>query len=288
MTLTDAERANALRLIELALAEDLGTTGDRTTLALIPAGQVASAAFVVRPGGVIAGLPVVKLVLMAVDPTLQFTPLVADGSRVEPKTTVATVFGPLRSILSAERTALNFLQRLSGVATLTRRFVEHVTGLPAEILDTRKTTPGWRLLEKYAVRAGCGTNHRIGLYDAILIKDNHIAGVDGDVVRAVERARTYPGNEGLTVEIEVDSLDQLRAVLPVRPEIVLLDNMTNDQLKAAVEMRNGLSPVTKLEASGGVNLSTIRGIAETGVDRISVGAMTHSATALDIGLDFLS
>ncbi len=283
-----AETLSALRLIDLALAEDLGTTGDRTTLALIPPEAVATAAFVARAPGVVAGLPVAKLVLAAVSRDLRLDCSVADGTKVEAKTTIATVVGPQRAILVAERTALNFLQRLSGVATQSRRFVDAVAGLPAKILDTRKTTPGWRLLEKYAVRTGGAANHRIGLSDAILIKDNHIAGVGGDVRLAVERARAYPGNSGLPVEIEVDSLAQLDRVLPAKPEIVLLDNMPPATMREAVLRRNAASPGTLLEASGGVTLATVRGIAETGVDRVSVGALTHSVAALDIALDFLA
>ena len=290
MPLTAAETAAARALIALALAEDLGDTGDRTSLATIAAEAMASAAFVGRAPGVVAGVSVAEWVCTAVDANLTFRAELSDGSTVQRDTRIATVSGSLRSVLAAERTALNFLQRLSGVATLTRKFVDAVAGLPVQLLDTRKTTPGWRLLEKLAVRAGGGTNHRIGLYDAILIKDNHIAGLGepGSAVRrSVELARAYPGNAGLSVEVEVDSLDQLRQVLPVHPEIVLLDNMTNEQLREAVTIRNAMSPGTKLEASGGVNLSTVRGIAETGVDRISVGAVTHSAVALDIGLDYL-
>lgn len=291
MPLSTSEAAAARALIALALAEDLGDTGDRTSLATIPADTTATAAFVARSPGTVAGLPVAELVCVAVDPGLTFLADVPDGSPVVRGTRIATISGSLRSILAAERTALNFLQRLSGIATLTRKFADAVAGLPVQILDTRKTTPGWRLLEKMAVRAGGGTNHRIGLYDAILIKDNHIAGL-GDpasaVRRSVELARAYPGNAGLPVEVEVDSIDQLRQVLPVMPEIVLLDNMSNEQLREAVAIRDGISPSTKLEASGGVNLTTVRGIAETGVDRISVGAVTHSAVALDIGLDYLA
>jgi len=290
MPLTAAETVAARALISLALAEDLGDTGDRTSLATIPAEATATAAFVARTPGVVAGVSVAGLVCAAVDATLTYRAELADGSPVQRGTRIATVWGSLRSVLAAERTALNFLQRLSGVATLTRKFVDVVDGLPVQLLDTRKTTPGWRLLEKHAVRAGGGTNHRIGLYDAILIKDNHIAGLGepGSAVRrSVELARAYPGNAGLSVEVEVDSLDQLRQVLPVRPEIVLLDNMTNEHLREAVAIRNALSPETRLEASGGVNLNTVRGIAEAGVDRISVGAVTHSAVALDIGLDYL-
>jgi nicotinate-nucleotide pyrophosphorylase (carboxylating) len=285
MTLTAAETAAARAIIGLALAEDLGDTGDRTTLATIPASTQATAAFVARVPGVVAGTPVAAMVCHAVDPKLKVAFTVEDGYVNDAKTTVGTVTGSLRSILIAERTALNFLQRLSGVATLTAKYVAAVAGTRAVILDTRKTTPGWRLLEKYAVRCGGGVNHRIGLYDAILIKDNHIAGVGGDVVVAVERARALPGNAGLPVEIEVDSLEQLTQVLTVKPEIVLLDNMSAAMMTEAVAIRDATNRSTLLEASGGVTLATVAGIAATGVDRISVGAITHSATALDIALD---
>jgi nicotinate-nucleotide pyrophosphorylase (carboxylating) len=311
-SLTTAEAGAADALIRLALAEDLGTTGDRTSLATIPETTQGRAAFVARSVGVVAGLPIAARVCAAVGGDLSFspallefldrlsvprpeprgqltfTPEVADGTPTQRGTVLATVSGSLRAILAAERTALNFLQRLSGVASLTRKFVEAASGFRAKILDTRKTTPGWRLLEKYAVRAGGGTNHRVGLFDGILIKDNHLAGIGGDVRRAVKAARTYPGNAVLPVEVEVDTLEQLEHALAVKADIVLLDNMTLDQLRAAVERRDAISPATLLEASGGVNLSTVGAIAATGVDRISVGALTHSAPALDIGLDYLS
>ncbi len=287
-SLTPAEAAAAGSLIRLALAEDLGDAGDRTSLATIPTATRSRAAFVARSVGVVAGLPVADLVCRAVSADLAFAPAVPDGTATERGTVLATVFGPLRAILAAERTALNFLQRLSGVASLTRTFVDAAAGFPAKVLDTRKTTPGWRLLEKYAVRAGGGTNHRVGLYDGILIKDNHLAGIGGDVRRAVEAARTYPGNAGLPVEVEVDTLDQLEHALAVRADIVLLDNMSLEQLRAAVARRDAVAPGVLLEASGGVNLATVRDIAATGVDRISVGALTHSAPALDIGLDYVS
>lgn len=309
-SLSAAETSAADALIRLALAEDLGSTGDRTSLATIPETTQARAAFVARTDGVVAGLPIAARVCAAVGGDLNFspalleffdrlsvqrpelrgqlvfTPEVPDGTLTQRGTVLATVSGPLRAILAAERTALNFLQRLSGVASLTRKFVDASSGFRAKILDTRKTTPGWRLLEKYAVRAGGGTNHRVSLYDGILIKDNHLAGIGGDVRRAVETARAYPGNAGLSVEVEVDTLEQLEPALEVKADIVLLDNMTLDQLRTAVERRDAVSPGTLLEASGGVNLSTVRDIAATGVDRISVGALTHSAPALDIGLDF--
>ena len=222
-----------------------------------------------------------------VDPALGFAVQVNDGSCLERGKTIATVSGSLRSILAAERTALNFLQHLSGIASLTRKFVEAAAGFRAKILDTRKTTPGWRLLEKYAVRMGGGVNHRMGLFDAILIKDNHLAGLKADLRKAVEMARAYPGNSGLPAEVEVDSLGQLEDALAVRAEIVLLDNMNLDELRAAVARRDAVAPSVLLEASGGVNLFTVRDIASTGVDRISVGALTHSAPALDIALDYL-
>jgi nicotinate-nucleotide pyrophosphorylase (carboxylating) len=276
------------RLVELALAEDLGPAGDRTSTSVIPAAASGKAAFVARSGGVIAGLPAVELVAAAVSAELLVEATVTDGTRVGPKSVIATIAGPLRAILVTERTALNFLQRLSGIATLTRRYVDAVAGTRAQILDTRKTTPGWRLLEKYAVRMGGGHNHRVGLYDGILIKDNHLAGLSGDVRKAVRLARSLPANAGLPVEVEVDSLDQLAHALLEQPEIVLLDNMGPDQLRQAVATRNQTSPATRLEASGGVALETVRAIAETGVDRVSVGALTHSAPALDIALDYQS
>jgi nicotinate-nucleotide pyrophosphorylase (carboxylating) len=228
------------------------------------------------------------MVLKTVDSALEFQPVVNDGSRVLRGDRLAVASGSMRSILTSERTALNFLQRLSGVATQTRTFVDAVAGLPVAILDTRKTTPGWRLLEKYAVRMGGGQNHRIGLYDGILIKDNHLAAlgdVRGAVAVAVNSARKMV-RAGLTVEVEVETLDQLDQALTCAPDIVLLDNMTLEQMRECVRRRNAVAPAVKLEASGGVNLATVRGIAETGVDRISVGALTHSAPALDIALDF--
>jgi nicotinate-nucleotide pyrophosphorylase (carboxylating) len=286
-TFSPDEATACRRLIELAIAEDLGPTGDRTSIATIPARTQATAAFVARSPGVIAGLPAAAMVVHSIDSSLTFTVIVRDGDSVAQGTSLATVSGSLRSILAAERIALNFLQRLSGVATLTCKFVEAVTGSYARILDTRKTTPGWRLLEKYAVRMGGGTNHRLGLNDGILIKDNHLAGLGGDIGKAIETARAYPGNEGLPVEVEVETLEQLEKALAVPADIVLLDNMTTAQLRDAVVLRNKAAPGVLLEASGGVNLLTVREIAATGVDRISVGSLTHSAPALDIALDYL-
>jgi nicotinate-nucleotide pyrophosphorylase (carboxylating) len=273
----------------LALAEDLDQAGDRTSRATIPADLQGRAAFVARVAGVVAGLPVVALVLEAVDRTVRFDPLVADGATVAPGNRLANVAGPMRSILTAERTALNFLQRLSGVATLTRRYVQlAATGGRARVLDTRKTTPGWRLIEKYAVRQGGGHNHRMGLFDGLLIKDNHLAALGGgpDAIRkAVEAARAQA--PGLPVEVEVDTAEQFAAALACRPDIILLDNMRADLMRQRVELRDKYAPTVRLEASGGVNLQTIAAIAATGVDFISVGALTHSAVAVDIALDYL-
>ncbi|MCS6864264.1 MAG: carboxylating nicotinate-nucleotide diphosphorylase [Gemmataceae bacterium] len=285
--LNPAEMTAADTLIRLALDEDLGAMGDRTSLATIPETAHATAAFVARSAGVVAGLPIAQRVCTAVCRDLQFTALVSDGTASYRGLVLAQVSGPLRAILAAERTALNFLQRLSGIASLTRQFVDAVQGYMVQILDTRKTTPGWRLLEKYAVRAGGGTNHRLGLFDGILIKDNHLAGLGGDIRQAITAARNYPGNRHLPVEIEVDNLEQLEIALLAAADIVLLDNMSLEQLRLAVARRNAIAPKVLLEASGGVNLQTVRAIAATGVDRISVGALTHSAPALDIGLDYV-
>jgi nicotinate-nucleotide pyrophosphorylase (carboxylating) len=283
-----AEAEACRRLIDLALAEDLGSVGDVTSQAIIPAESEGRAVFVVRVPGVVAGLPAAAMVCSAVGTRLHFDFLVADGKAVSPGERLARVSGPMRGILAAERTALNFLQRLSGVATRTRRFVEAVDGRSARILDTRKTTPGWRLVEKYAVRCGGGFNHRAGLYDAILIKDNHLAALGGDfttVAAALEAFRKSSGQH-LPVVIEVDSLQQLEKALTCLPDVVLLDNMKPDILREAVQRRNVLAPSVQLEASGGVNLSTVAAVADTGVDRISVGELTHSAPALDIALDY--
>jgi nicotinate-nucleotide pyrophosphorylase (carboxylating) len=284
-----AETEACGRLVQLALDEDLGTGEDVTSVATIPCEQTGEAVLVARQGGVVAGIAATLLVANRIDSLLFVDVLVPDGRTVEPGTELALIKGPMRSILTMERTALNFVQRLTGVATQTRRYVNAVAGLPVKILDTRKTTPGWRLLEKYAVRCGGGHNHRIGLYDGVLIKDNHIAPFGGGaeaVTKAIRAARERVGKT-VTVEVEVDTLDQLDAALVAGPDIVLLDNMSLDQMREAVRRRNAVAPSVQLEASGGVTLDTVRGIAETGVDRISVGALTHSAPALDIALDYL-
>ena len=239
-----------------------------------------AAAFVARKAGCIAGFDCARIAVRLLDPGATFDALVHDGADVEAGDVLARINGDARALLAAERTALNLLQRLSGVATLTRAFVHAVEGTRAKIVDTRKTTPGLRALEKHAVRCGGGVNHRFGLDDAILIKDNHIA-VCGGVARAVERARAAHGWL-MKLEVEVDTLDQLREALAAKPDVVLLDNFSVEDLRTAVGLAAGK---VALEASGGVTLATVRAIAETGVDAISVGALTHSAPALDIGLD---
>jgi len=289
MNFSLAETAACGLLVEMALEEDLGAAGDVTSRAIIPPDWTGRAAFIARSAGVLAGLPAVGSVFAAVDANLTLQPLHEDGARLEPGQRIAIGVGPLGSLLTAERTALNFLQRLSGIATMTRRYVDAVAGLPVKILDTRKTTPGWRLLEKYAVRCGGGQNHRLGLYDGVLIKDNHLAALGGGpeaLELAVYRTRQELKHP-MILEVEVDAIDQLQAALARLPNIVLLDNMTLDQLQDAVQLRNLVAPGVNLEASGGVTLETVRAIAETGVDRISVGALTHSAPALDIALDYL-
>ncbi len=276
---TDARVQN---LVRMALDEDLAGIGDVTSQALLPKAS-ASTHMVARESCVVAGLPIAERVFLTVDPSLRVERLVEDATLVDPGTPLLLVSGAAAGILSAERTALNFVQRLSGIATLTRRYVEKVEDLGTRILDTRKTTPGWRALEKYAVRCGGGSNHRIGLYDQVLIKDNHLAhwrraGADlPAAVRAVRQAAP-----GLLVEVEADTLAQVRSLLEARPDWILLDNMTFPELTAAVELCRG---ICKTEASGGITLDTLRGVAETGVDAISVGALTHSVRAVDIALD---
>jgi nicotinate-nucleotide pyrophosphorylase (carboxylating) len=288
---TPAETAACHHLIKLALQEDLGREPswqqDVTSFSTILPNYNGKAAVVARARGVVAGLPAAALVCSAVDYRLRWEALLEDGAIVEAGTRIAVLSGPMQSLLAAERTALNFLQRLSGVATITRRYVDAVAGLPCQILDTRKTTPGWRLLEKYAVRCGGGTNHRMGLYDMVLIKDNHLAPLRGHlgIEQVISQARRHTHGK-LPIEIEVDTLEQYDEALKAGPDMVLLDNMTNDQMREAVRRRNQAGSKVLLEASGGVNLQTVRAIAETGVDRISVGALTHSAPALDIALDY--
>jgi nicotinate-nucleotide pyrophosphorylase (carboxylating) len=286
---TRADAAACRRLVDLSLAEDLGTIGDRTSQVLIPTSALGKASIVSRSRGVLSGLPTTLLVIATANDSVTLEPLMSDGERLEPGRTIARLKGSLRTILTLERTILNFLQRLSGIATLTQKYVDETVGTKALILDTRKTIPGWRLLDKYAVRCGGGTNHRMGLFDGILIKDNHVACLGGDlhaICRAVDTVRQNPASRDLPIEVEVDTLQQLEVVLPLHPEIVLLDNFSLSDIQTAVVARDHTSPSTKLEASGGVTLSTVRDIARTGVDRISVGAITHSAPALDIALDY--
>ena len=277
---------NARTLIDLALAEDIGT-GDVTSLYFVPEDRIARAFIVARSEGVVSGAEVAHAGFRAVDAALDIAVLIPDGSRVAAGAMVLRIEGPARSILTAERTALNFLQRLSGVASLARRYDEAVAGTGARILDTRKTTPGYRLLEKAAVVHGGGTNHRIGLYDRAMVKDNHLVAEGGLEALQAAISKLKAERPGVEVELEADRLDQFEAFLRLDGvDHILLDNMSLEEMRRAVELRNGRT-LPQLEASGGVNLATVRGIAETGVDFISVGALTHSAPSLDLGLDFV-
>lgn len=268
-------------LVAMALKEDLGRAGDITSAATIPAGRPARAEFRARQPGVVAGTQFIAAAFGALDPTVNVEIRLPDGSRLAGGEVIASVSGNARAILSAERVALNFLGRLSGIATLTARYVEKVAHTHSAIVCTRKTTPGLRAIEKYAVRCGGGMNHRFGLDDAILIKDNHIA-VAGGIGAALDAARAAAGHL-VRVEIEVDNLDQLREVLANgKADVVMLDNMSPALMAEGVAMVAGRM---KIEASGGVRLETVAAIAESGVDMISVGALTHSASVLDIGLD---
>jgi nicotinate-nucleotide pyrophosphorylase (carboxylating) len=267
-------------VVRAALLEDLGRAGDVTAQACIDEDATLTAAFVARQEGVVAGLACARHAVFALDPSARFTEAVHDGDAIEPGAVLARVTARARALLSAERTALNLLGRLSGVASLTAKYAKAVEGTGARIADTRKTTPGLRALEKYAVRCGGGVNHRFGLDDAILIKDNHIAACGG-AAKAVERAKAFAGHL-MKVEVEVDTLEQLDEVLPLAPDTIMLDNFALLDLREAVRRVAG---ACVLEASGGVNLATVRAIAETGVNVISVGALTHSVSVLDIGLD---
>ena len=289
------------KLIALAISEDIGTPGDITTMALVPQHAVGKAVMQSRQAGVVAGLVAVPTIALLIDSRLNWEPILCDGDAIsEGRTPLGTISGPVTSILAVERIILNLVGRLCGIATLTRSYVDAIAGTNARIYDTRKTTLGWRRLEKYAVRCGGGMTHRTGLFDAILIKDNHLAfGASADAgtggrytpAQAVRKTREWiehhvQNSMPPLVEIEVDSLEQLAEVLPESPDIVLLDNMTPERIREAIAMRDKLGVTTELEASGGVNLKTVRAIAETGVERISVGALTHSAISLDIGLDY--
>jgi nicotinate-nucleotide pyrophosphorylase (carboxylating) len=266
--------------VRAALDEDLGRAGDITTMATIPAHMQASAVMAARKDGVVCGLPLAEAAFRIIDPALIFEPLVEEGAHVPAKTPVARIKGNARAILTAERVALNYACRLSGIATLTAEFVELVKHTNAKICCTRKTTPNLRAFEKYAVRCGGAMNHRFGLDDAVLIKDNHIA-VAGGIREALRAAKAAAGHL-VKVEIEVDTLDQLREVVDEGADFVLLDNMSVAQMREAVKIAAGK---VKLEASGGINRNTVKEIAETGVDLISSGALTHSAPILDLGLD---
>ena len=267
-------------VIERAYAEDLGDQGDVTSLSVIDPLQTNRADLIARERGCIAGIPVAGMCFAYIDPHVETSAFCDDGDEVDPGTVLLTVEGPTVSLLTAERVALNLLGRMSGIATLTRRYVDAVTGTKAQISDTRKTTPGLRALEKYAVAAGGGRNHRFGLYDAVLIKDNHIAAASS-IAEAVTRARAAVGPD-VVVQVEVDDLDQLAEVLVTEADAVLLDNMGPELLRTAVDMVDG-----KLltEASGGVDLDTVGTVARSGVDVISVGALTHSARTLDVAMD---
>ncbi len=270
-----------MALVRAALDEDRAFE-DVTTLATVTPGHRARADFVARRDGIVAGLPLAIAAFQLLDSHIDVRVDVKDGSAVTKGQTLLHLSGPARGILSAERVALNFAQRLSGVATMTAKYVALVKGTSAKILDTRKTTPGWRQLEKYAVRCGGGTNHRTTLADAVLIKDNHLAACGGDVAVAIRRAREFAA-PGMLIQVECDTVAQVKAALAAGAQALLLDNMPNHALRECVELAKGKAWT---EASGGVSLETVRGIAETGVDRISIGALTHSAPSLDLALDF--
>ena len=272
--------------VRAALAEDIGG-GDVTSLATVPAGTTFTVVMRAREPLVVAGLAFAEAAFRKLSPAVRLKRLARDGQRVKAGAGLLKISGPARAILSAERVALNFVQRLSGVATLTAHYVATIRGTAAQILDTRKTTPGWRRFEKYAVACGGGRNHRFGLYDLVLIKDNHLAALreakPNAVAAAIQRARKkFPQ---LQVEVEADTLAQVKQAVAAGADIILLDNMTPAQLRQAVKLVAGRA---RTEASGGVNLKTVRVIAQTGVDFISVGALTHSACSVDIGLDFES
>lgn len=271
------------RIIQLALEEDIGS-GDITGRATIPAEIQANGHFLAKSPGVISGLEVARLVFAELDTAVVLDPVVSDSDQVSPGTVLAYLRGPARSVLAGERVALNFIQRLSGVATATARYVSAIQGTRARIIDTRKTTPGMRVLEKEAVRHGGGHNHRFGLADGVLIKDNHLAAIGGQdrIARAIMAAREIAPHT-MRIEVEVTTLEELDQALAARADVVLLDNMTIAEMAEAVQRTAGRA---LLEASGGITLETVREVAETGVDLISIGALTHSSPSLDISLDF--
>ena len=280
--------ASVAWLLDAAVREDLGT-GDLTSQAVVTPGTRARGHFVARAPGVLAGGPLLAPLFQRVHASVEITLHKADGDSLATGDTIAVIEGPAIAVLSGERVALNFLQRLSGIATMARRFARKAEPHGARILDTRKTTPGWRTLAKYAVLAGGGTNHRMGLYDQVLIKDNHLLLAEqrwpGRAVAAAIEAARATSPEGTVVEVEADTLDQVRQALDAGADVVLLDNMTDEQMRQAVALARGRQPRPALEASGGVTEDRVEAIARTGVDWISVGAITHSAPALDIALD---
>lgn len=286
------------QIVRLAVREDLDRYCDWTTVSLVPAGARAKANIVSREQGIISGLRVAQTAIDEMQSDVTLTIHKQDGESVDLKDVVASLEGSARDILTSERILLNFIGRLSGVATLTNQFLQEVAHTNVRIYDTRKTTPGWRRLEKYAVNTGGGTNHRVGLYAAVMIKDNHLALSEDHGMTpstAIEKTKAFLQQaaeengelKDMIIEVEVDTIEQLREVVEAKPDIVLLDNMTCEQLDECVAFRNENAPTVELEASGGVNLSTIAAIAETKVDRISIGALTHSAVNFDVGLDWL-
>lgn len=269
-----------LPLVRSALAEDVGS-GDVTTMSLIAQDSFASGVIVAKEPLVVAGVDLAIASFRELEKSIDFSVEVLDGQDGDFFQPLIRIHGPARALLTAERTALNFVQRLSGIATLTAKFVQQVSGTNTKILDTRKTVPGWRVLEKYAVACGGGINHRFGLYDQVMIKDNHLVAVGGNIKKAVKCAReNYPK---LKIEVEADTVEQAKTAAEAGADIILLDNMSCEELIQSIELISGRS---KTEASGGITMDTVREIAETGVDYISIGALTHSAPAVDIGFDF--
>ncbi len=282
--LTTLLDASVARLVEIALHEDI-QTGDITSEATIPADTYGTAQFRFKQDGVVCGLPLGKLVFQTLDGTISWSEFAAEGDKVRAGTVVAEVEGPVRALLSGERTALNFMQRMSGVATLTRRYVQAVEGTRATILDTRKTIPGWRLLDKYAVRTGGGSNHRYGLFDMVMIKDNHID-ASGGIIEAVAATREFLRGRSVPIEVETRNLDEIGQALACEGvRRIMFDNFTPALMRDAVQL---VDRRVETEASGGITLDNIRGYAETGVDFISIGALTHSAIALDISMKIAS
>ncbi|MEC5129059.1 carboxylating nicotinate-nucleotide diphosphorylase [Verrucomicrobiales bacterium BCK34] len=276
-------------LVELALEEDLSSIGDLTSTHFVDATHRSIGRIVSREDSTISGHDVAAYVCSAVDPELEYEIKIPDGGRAAKGDLVSEIRGLTRSVLTAERTVLNFMQRLSGVATVAHQYANLIAHTEAILLDTRKTTPGWRYLEKQAVAHGGATNHRMGLYDAIMVKDNHLVANPSPIDLGERVAEIKAKTPDLKIEVEADRLDQLEAFLKIPGiDVVLLDNMSNDDLTIAVSMKADTNSTIKLEASGGVNLSTVKGIAETGVDFISVGALTHSVRSIDLGLDLIS